>query len=128
MENQIHRNAETNRGKLEMRYYLNWRYWLRRLTIKDAIIASFVMVVGFQWAFISQNETVINKLNEENERLELQNERLGHLLDISIEALRRANGKQYSEEGKENREAKLRDPFRPDHPTRDEVREEARGE
>ncbi len=107
-----------------MRYHWNWRYWLRRLTIKDAIIASFVMVVGFQWAFVDQNETVINKLNEENERLELQNERLGYLLDLSLEALQRAKNMPTLR----REESDLRDPFRPDHPTRDEVREEKRGE
>ena len=107
-----------------MRYYLNQRYWLRRFTIKDAIIASFVMVIGFQWAFISQNETVINKLNEENERLELQNERLGHLLDLSLEALQRAKNMPTLRQEESN----LRDPFRPDHPTREEVRAAKLGE
>ena len=107
-----------------MRYYFNWRYWLHSLTIKDIIIASFVMIIGFQFAFISHTAHIVNKLNEENEQLELQNERLSHLLDLSLEALQRAKNMPTLR----REESNLRDPFRPDHPTRNEAGKKARGE
>lgn len=103
-----------------MRYYLNWRYGARRLTIKDVIIVISVVIIGFQWAFIFQNEIIVNKLNAENERLEIQNERLSHLLNLSIEALQRTE----STHVKEDANANIRDPFRHDHPTREEKRVE----
>ncbi len=71
----------------------------------------------FSWSFIAQSGRMVTKINAENERLEDENERLRHLLELTTEALERQN--QPSPEERE-----LRDPFRPEHPTREEAEEE----
>ena len=60
------------------------------------------------------------KLNAENERLELENERISHLLDLETVALQRLNEKSTAE----NADVQLCDPFRPDHPTREELKKQ----
>lgn len=97
----------------------DWKYFLRRVTIKDVIIAVLVITISFMWAFIQQTEHIVVKLNAENERLQVENERISHLLDMETVALQRLNEKSPMA----NVDIQLRDPFRPDHPTREELRE-----
>lgn len=71
----------------------------------------------FSWSFIAQSGRMVTKINAENERLEDENERLRHLLELTTEALERQNQPP-------SEERELRDPFRPEHPTREEAEEE----
>lgn len=98
----------------------DWKYWLRKVTIKDAIIVILLIVISCMGAFIRQTGKSVNKLNAENESLQLENERISHMLGLTTEALRR----QIEKNPAPNADVQLRDPFRPDHPTREEVEEQ----
>ena len=92
------------------------KQWLKSLTVKDIVILFLFLMQCFSWAFIAQIGSSIEKLNTENARLEEENERILHLLEMATEALERKN--QTSP-----KERELRDPFRPEHPTREEAEE-----
>ena len=68
--------------------------------------------------FIWQTEHVVENLNAENERLQVENDRISYLLRLSTEALKRRTEMPPAVRPG----VQLRDPFRPDHPTREEAR------
>lgn len=87
------------------------------MTVKDVVILFLFAMQCFSWAFIAQSGRMVTKINEENERLEDENERIRHLLEMTTEALERR-------EQAPPKEREIRDPFRPEHPTREEAKEE----
>lgn len=95
------------------------RYLNRNITGKDIIIGVLLIVNFYMVSFIMQTGEIINKVNAENERLELENERMAHLMGLTTEALQKKN--------KEEAERTLRDPFRPDHPTKEELETRTEG-
>ena len=96
------------------------RYLNRNITGKDVIIGVLLIVNFYMVSFIMQTGEIINKVNAENERLELENQRMAHLMGLTTEALQKKN--------KEEAERKLRDPFRPDHPTKEELEAQTKAE
>ncbi len=101
-----------------MKSISDWKVLLKRITIKDIIIVLLVIINCHLGIFIWQNDCIIDELNTENERLQLENERMSHQLEFAVKLLQKQMKLMHSEKAVDQ----LRDPFRPDHPTRKELR------
>lgn len=77
---------------------------------KNVIILILLAIIAYQAAYYRDVDYFVDKLNEENQRLQIENERISFLLNRYTEAMQVWNMQD-----------RLRDPFRPDHPTREEV-------
>ncbi len=96
----------------------DWKFLLKRTTIKDIIIVLLVIINCHLGILIWQDDCIIDELNTENERLQLENERMTQLLEHTAKALQKQMRIMHLEKAADQ----LRDPFRPDHPTREELR------
>ena len=56
---------------------------------KNTIIILLVIVIAYMGTVIYECQNDLSKLNKENERLQIENDRIGHLLRLSTEALKR---------------------------------------